>query len=666
VTSSQSTSPATLTPFEEAVRTVRFLSIDAVEKANSGHPGAPMGLATIAVEIFANHLSYNPEDPHWANRDRFILSCGHASMLLYSMLHLTGYDLGVEDLKEFRQWESRTPGHPEFGHTPGVETTTGPLGQGISNAVGLALASKLGGARVNSSAASLIDYNVFCIASDGDLMEGVAYEACSMAGHFKLDNLVVVYDSNNITIDGKAELSFTESVHTRFEGLGWAVQEVDGHDALAIRAALENAKKADRPALIVAKTHIGFGSPSKQDSSASHGSPLGAADVKATKEAAGWPLEPTFHVPSTAPQAFDAQKAKSLQAYQAWQKQVASLAPEAKAKLDVLLGRIVPEDLLKQLVAVAGDKDDATRNHSGRIQQKVAELIPALVGGSADLAGSNKTRIKDSGDITCDDFSQRNFNFGIREHGMGAVMNGLALSGMYIPFGSTFLIFSDYMRPPMRLAGLMNQQAVYVFTHDSIFLGEDGPTHQPVEQLWSMRLVPNLDVVRPADAMECAVAWTHAMTRRDGPTVLSLTRHTVPALDRGSNFDPQTMLDGGYVLSDVEDPELVLIATGSEVSEAITVQKILAKKGKRIRVVSMPCVEAYLRLPQAKRDAVLPPGVRRASYELGVTAPWKAFTGLDGIELGVNTFGASAPWKTLQEKYGVSPEQAAEKILAAL
>lgn len=656
-------SPAAL---EQAIRTVRFLSIDAVEKANSGHPGAPMGLAAIAVEIFANHLVYHPEDPAWPNRDRFVLSCGHASMLIYSMLHLTGYDVSLDDLKNFRQWGSKTPGHPEFGHTPGVETTTGPLGQGISNAVGLALAAKLGGARANDGGSPLIDYNVYTIASDGDIMEGVAYEACSLAGHLKLDNLIVVYDSNNVTIDGKAEVSFTESVGERFTGLGWTVQSVDGHDTVALGAALLKAKKADRPALIVATTKIGFGSPNKEGTSASHGSPLGAAETKATKERAGWPLSPTFYVPEEAYQAFEPRKAANADIYAAWRRRVESLGADAKASLDQLLGRSVPADLLEQLVAIAGDKADATRNHSGRIQQKVAELVPGFLGGSADLAGSVKTRLKDSSDVSAGSFSGRNINFGIREHGMGAVLNGLALSGMFIPFGSTFLIFSDYMRPPMRLAALMKQQVIYVFSHDSIFLGEDGPTHQPVEQLWSMRLVPGLHVVRPADALECAAAWAYALERRDGPTVLSLTRHDVPALTRPAGFTPRDVMDGGYVVSDVENPELVLIGTGSEVCEAIKVQALLAEMGRRIRVVSMPCVDRFLDLPKDKQDRVLPPGVRRASYELGVTGPWGALLGLDGISIGVDTFGASAPYERLQQEYGVAPEQAAEKILAAL
>lgn len=654
------------TPFEQAVHAVRFLSVDAVEKAASGHPGTPMGLATIAVELFANHLVYHPQDPMWPNRDRFVLSCGHASMLIYSMLHLTGYDVSLDDLKDFRQWGSKTPGHPEFGHTPGVETTTGPLGQGISNAVGLALASKLGGARVNESGSSLIDYNVYAIASDGDIMEGVAYESCSLAGHLKLDNLIVFYDDNNITIDGKAEESFSESVAERFRGLGWVVDTIDGHDAGAVGTALGKAQQADRPVLIVAKTKIGFGAPNKEGTSASHGAPLGAEEVKATKELAGWPVSPAFYVPEDAYQAFAPRKKQNAETYEAWKAKVATLSGAQKSKLDVLLGREVPGDLLEQLVEVAGDKDDATRNHSGRVQQKVAELVPALVGGSADLAGSVKTKLKSFADVAAGQFGGRNLNFGIREHGMGAILNGLALSGMFIPFGSTFLIFSDYMRPPMRLAGLMNQQVVYVFSHDSIFLGEDGPTHQPVEQLWAMRLVPNLHVVRPADALECAAAWAYALERRDGPTVLSLTRHTVPALKRPAGFTPRQAMEGGYVVSDASDPELVLIATGSEVSEAVTVQQLLAEKGRRVRVVSMPCVEAFLQLSADKQAAVLPPGVRRASFELGVTAPWRALIGLDGIAIGVDTFGASAPYERLQQEYGVSAAQAAAKILAEL
>jgi transketolase len=660
---------ATMSPFEQAVRTVRFLSIDAVEKANSGHPGAPMGQAGIAVELFTRHLRYNPADPAWPNRDRFVLSCGHASMLLYSVLHLAGYDVTLDDIKQFRQWDSKTPGHPEYGHTPGVETTTGPLGQGIGNAVGMALAAKLAGARVNREGSSVIDYRVFVIASDGDMMEGVAAEASSLAGHLKLDNLVVVYDDNRITIDGKTDIAFTEDVGARYAALGWAVQRVDGHNAEEVRKALDAAVAADRPALILARTHIGFGSPNKQDTSDSHGAALGAAEVKATKEAAGWPLEPTFIVPPEARQPFDAHRKDNLAIYEAWQKLAAGLGPEQKAALDALLSKNVPADLFEKLVAAADKKNDATRSHAGKIQQTVAKLVPSLVGGSADLAGSVKTLIKGSPDVGPGAFEGRNLHFGVREHGMGAVMNGLALSGMFVPYGSTFLIFSDYMRPPMRLAALMNQQAVYVFTHDSVYLGEDGPTHQPVEQLWTLRMTPNLDVVRPADSLECAAAWYHAISRKTGPTVLSLTRHVVPELARPEGFDPKRILDGGYVLADAQNPTLVLIATGSEVSVAVEAKKLLedaslGAKAQRVRIVSMPCVDAFLRLSKSAQDAVLPPGVRRASFEIGITPPWRAITGLDGICIGVDRFGASAPWEVIAEKFGLTAKLVAERILS--
>lgn len=660
-----------MTPFEQAVRTVRFLSVDAVEKAGSGHPGTPMALAGITVDLFTRYLRYNPEDPAWPNRDRFVLSCGHASMLLYSVLHLAGYDLSLEDLRQFRQYESKTPGHPEYSHTPGVETTTGPLGQGLGNAVGMALAAKLAGERVNAPGSSVIDYRVFVLASDGDVMEGVASEAASLAGHLRLDNLIVIYDANQITIDGGTDLTLTEDVGARFASMGWVVSHADGHSPEEMRKALDEALKADRPALIVARTHIGYGSPNKQGTSEAHGAALGADEVRATKEAAGWPLEPTFLVPPEAYEPFRARREENLRVYQEWQKQVAELPAERSRVLETLLNRNVPTDLLEQLVAARSTKPDATRGHAGRIQQKVAELVPNLVGGSADLAGSVKTTIKGSSDIGPGAFSGRNLHFGVREHGMGAILNGLALSGFFVPFGSTFLIFSDYMRPPMRLAALMRQQVVYVFSHDSVYLGEDGPTHQPIEQLWSLRLVPNLDVVRPADSLECAAAWAHAIARHDGPTVLSLTRHTVPELPRPADFDPQQILDGAYVIADATDPTLVLIATGSEVSVALEAKAHLERaelgaRAQRVRVVSMPCVEAFLRLPADKRDQILLPGVRRATFELGVTAPWKAIAGLDGICIGLDRFGVSAPLQHIAEKLGFTAPQVAERILAEL
>jgi transketolase len=653
--------------FADAVHTVRFLAVDAVEKANSGHPGAPMALAGIAVEVFARHLRYVPEAPHWANRDRFVLSCGHASMLLYALLHLAGYGVTLDDIKNFRQWDSRTPGHPEHGLTPGVETTTGPLGQGFGNAVGMALASKLMASRVNQAGSTIIDYRVFVLASDGDVMEGVCYESASIAGHLGLDNLIVVYDDNRITIDGSTELAFSEDVGARFEACGWHVQRVDGHDPAQVRAALERAAAASgKPKLVVARTRIAIGAPTKEGTAESHGAALGAKEVEATKRAAGWPLEPTFHVAGAAREAFTERVEQNRAEYVEWQTAVSELSRDRAELWQRLSTRAVPEDIFQQLLGVAAAKADATRNHAGKIQQRVAELVPSLVGGSADLAGSAKTTIEKSPDVRRGDFSGRNLHFGVREHAMGAIMNGLALSGAFIPYGSTFLIFSDYMRPAIRLASLMEQQVVLVYSHDSVFLGEDGPTHQPIEQIWSLRLIPNLHLYRPADAMECAAAWTHALKRGQAPTAIVLSRQKVPAIERPQGFDAQLLLDGAYVLLDVEGPELVLIATGSEVHVAVEASRILAKGGRRIRVVSAPCLEAFAELPKARQDQILPPGVRRASIEAGRSTPWRSLVGPDGITVGIDRFGASAPWEVIAEKLGLTAQKVADRLAAEL
>jgi transketolase len=653
--------------FADAVHTVRFLAVDAVEKANSGHPGAPMALAGIAVEVFARHLRYVPEAPHWANRDRFVLSCGHASMLLYALLHLAGYGVTLDDIKNFRQWDSRTPGHPEHGLTPGVETTTGPLGQGFGNAVGMALASKLMASRVNQAGSTIIDYRVFVLASDGDVMEGVCYESASIAGHLGLDNLIVVYDDNRITIDGSTELAFSEDVGARFEACGWHVQRVDGHDPAQVRAALERAAAASgKPKLVVARTRIAIGAPTKEGTAESHGAALGAKEVEATKRAAGWPLEPTFHVAGGAREAFTERVEQNRAEYVEWQTAVSELSRDRAELWQRLSTRAVPEDIFQQLLGVAAAKADATRNHAGKIQQRVAELVPSLVGGSADLAGSAKTTIEKSPDVRRGDFSGRNLHFGVREHAMGAIMNGLALSGAFIPYGSTFLIFSDYMRPAIRLASLMEQQVVLVYSHDSVFLGEDGPTHQPIEQIWSLRLIPNLHLYRPADAMECAAAWTHALKRGQAPTAIVLSRQKVPAIERPQGFDAQLLLDGAYVLLDVEGPELVLIATGSEVHVAVEASRILAKGGRRIRVVSAPCLEAFAELPKARQDQILPPGVRRASIEAGRSTPWRSLVGPDGITVGIDRFGASAPWEVIAEKLGLTAQKVADRLAAEL
>ncbi len=655
-----------MSAFEQAVHTVQFLSVDGVEKANSGHPGTPMALAGITVDIFTRHLRYNPADPAWPNRDRFVLSCGHASMLLYSVLHLAGYDLPLSQLEDFRQWGSKTPGHPEFGHTPGVETTTGPLGQGVGNAVGMAIASKMLGARINTPESTLIDYRVFALCSDGDLMEGVASEAASIAGHLRLDNLVVVYDDNHITIDGHTDITFSEDVGKRFEAYGWFVQHVSGHEPGEVRAALDKAVKADRPALIVARTHIAIGAPHKQDTSGAHGSPLGKEEVEATKKAAGWPLEPTFYIPDEARQPFEQRKKENQPLYEAWQSVAGSLEGERGELWRQLSERSVPENVFEELLAAAEQKKDATRSLASKIEQRAAELVPSLVGGAADLASSTRTNIKGGGDIARGEFAGKNLHFGIREHGMGAILNGMAVGGAFIPFGSTFLIFSDYMRPSMRLAALMSIQVVYVFTHDSVFLGEDGPTHQSIEQLASLRLIPNLDVVRPADALECAAAWTHALSRRDAPTVLALSRQKVPPLERAADFAPEMMLKGAYVLADSDQPEVVLIATGSEVHVAVEAKQLLEAKGHGARVVSAPCWEAFSRLPAAEQDAVLGRGVRRVTIEAGRTTPWRAVAGSDGICIGIDRFGASAPAERIAEEFGLTGQKIAERILAEL
>jgi transketolase len=653
-----------MSDFEQAVRTVQFLSVDAVEKANSGHPGTPMALAGIAVELFTKHLRYNPADPTWSNRDRFVLSCGHASMLLYSTLHLAGYGVSLDDLKAFRQWGSKTAGHPEHGHAPGIETTTGPLGQGIGNAVGMAIASKLLAARVNTPSETLIDYRVYVLASDGDVMEGVAMEASSVAGHLGLDNLIVLYDDNRITIDGSTDLTFTEDVAKRYEAYGWATDKVDGHDPAAVHAAIERAKTVKgKPTFIVARTHIAIGAPTKQDTSSAHGSPLGATEVAGAKKAAGWPLEPTFHVPAEAKAPFARRVSEVKPAYDAWKKLEAGLSGDRAALWQKLSKREVPANILAELVAATPAGVKATRVLAGVAEQKAAALIPTLVGGAADLAGSTNTTIKDGGDVATGKFAGRNFHFGIREHGMGAILNGLALSG-FIPFGSTFLIFSDYMRPSIRLAGLMGLQVVYVFTHDSVFLGEDGPTHQPIEQLSSLRLIPNVHVVRPADAVECAAAWARALERRDGPTVLALSRQNLPVLERAAGFDPRRILDGAYVLSDAENPDLVLIATGSEVALALETRKVLTEKGKRVRVVSAPCLEAFTALPASAQEAVLGKGVRRVSLEAGRTTAWHGIVGDAGLCIGIDRFGASAPASELAEHLGLTAAKVAAKILA--
>lgn len=651
--------------FEAAVNSIKFLSAEAVEKAKSGHPGTPMALAGITADLFTRYLRYNPRDPSWANRDRFVLSCGHASMLLYSTLHLAGYDLPKQELENFRQWDSKTPGHPEFGHTVGVETTTGPLGQGVSTAVGMALSSKLLAARVNTSQSTLINYRVFVLASDGDLMEGVASEASSLAGHWALDNLVLIYDANNITIDGKAEVAFTEDVQKRYEAYGWTVWNVDGHNPEQVRRALDEATGGGTtPKLIIAKTHIGIGAPTKQDTSAAHGSPLGRAELEGARKNAGWPLEPFFHIPDEAYSLFRQRVEAVATEYTAWQAAVQALSGEDKQTWEVFTNNAPPADLLDQLVAAHETQKSATRASGSKVLQAAAKLLPRIVSGSADLNSSTKTDIKDGGFVSAGNYVGRNLRYGVREHAMGAVANGLSLGG-FIPVTSTFLIFSDYLRPTLRLAAMMNRQSVFVFTHDSFYVGEDGPTHQPIEQIASLRLIPGLDVFRPADGLECAGAWASALSRTDGPTVLALTRQDLPALERPANFKPADMLRGGYVLREAADPTLVIIATGSEVSAAVEAAALLEAKGQRVRIVSMPCVELFFRQEQQYRDSVLG-NARRVVCEAGHSAGLGRLLGNDGIAISIDHYGASAPAEILADKFGFTGQRVAERIQQSL
>jgi transketolase len=651
--------------FDQAVATIRMLAVDAVEKAKSGHPGTPMALAQIALEIWLRHLRYDPAAPDWPDRDRFILSNGHASMLLYALLHLAGFDLPMEELKRFRQLGSRTPGHPESHRAPGIEVTTGPLGQGLGNAVGIAASLAMLGARFDAGG-PLIDGRVFGLCSDGDMMEGVASEASSLAGHLGLSNLIFVYDDNRITIDGKTDLAFTEDVGRRYEAYGWFVQHIDGHDRPQIQAALDRAVgEPARPSLIVARTHIGIGSP-KVDSEKAHGEPLGPDAVKATKQALGWPLAPTFLVPDEVRALFAERAAEGRKAREIWDQRLAAFLAKGGEPAQLyrkMISREVPPDLFDELCRAAPEKDASTRVEAGILEQRAAALVPSLAGGAGDLNPSTMTFIQGSPAIRRGDFTGRNIHFGVREHAMGAFVNGMAAADGFIPFGSTFLIFSDYMRASIRLAALAHLQSIFVFTHDSAYLGEDGPTHQPVEHLWALRLIPHLDVVRPCDALECAAAWTHALARRDGPTALALSRQKLPNLPRPEGFDRTLMLRGAYAIAESAGaPTLVVIATGSEVETAIGVKRLLDAEGERVRVVSAPCWEEFQRQDEAYRARLLPEGVRRAVIELGVTEPWRGVVGPGGVVVGHDDFGASAPAEAIREAFGFTPEAAAAKI----
>jgi transketolase len=674
-----------------AVNTIKMLAVDGVEQAKSGHPGMPMGTADLAFLLWIRQLRFDPKAPDWPDRDRFVLSAGHGSMLLYAMLHLSGYDLPLDEIRRFRQWESMTPGHPEHGCAPGVETTTGPLGQGFGNAVGMAIAAKMLAARFNTPDHPIVGHRVWAIASDGDIMEGVQAEAASIAGHLGLGNLTVIYDDNHISIEGDTALAFSEDVTQRFGSYGWTVRAIDGHDHAQIAAALEAAaRETVRPMLIRARTHIGHGSPGRHDSAEAHGAPLGPEETAATRKAIGWPAEP-FHVPAEVRALFAERAAAGARARQEWRTRFETWSqahPDKRAAWDRYIGRAVPADIMERLLATlpATPKPEATRVTAGKILQKAAELVPSIAGGSADLEPSTMTFLKGIEAVRRESFAGRNFHFGIREHGMGAVLNGMALHGGPIPYGATFLIFSDYMRPPIRLAAMAGLQVIYVFTHDSIFLGEDGPTHQPIEQIASLRLVPNLQVIRPADGPETAMAWAAALLRRAGPTALILTRQAVPPLPRAQGFDPQSMRRGGYILSEAgpqaggppgagprsagaggaasQSPApLVFVATGSEVAVALEAQAILAGKEIGSRVVSMPCPGEFLAQPEPYRRGVLPRGARAVVIEAARLSGWEAVVGPDALLLGIDRFGASAPGKVLAEKFGLTGPQVADKVL---
>lgn len=653
-----------------AANTVRMLAADAVERAQSGHPGMPMGAADYATVLWTRFLRHNPADPAWPDRDRFVLSAGHGSMLLYALLHLSGYDLPLEELQRFRQWGSKTPGHPEHNHTPGVETTTGPLGQGFANGVGMAIAAKMTQARYNTPDMPLFSHHIYGVVSDGDLMEGVTAEAASLAGHLKLGNLIYFYDDNQISIEGSTDLAFTEDRAKRFEAYGWQVIQIDGHDPAAIEAAIL-AAKADgtRPALIVARTTIAWGSPQKANTAESHGAPLGAAELAATKANLGWPAEPAFYVPEQV-RALYAQRREALQAeYEAWQQRLAAWQqahPELAADWARAQALALPDDLEEQLLAALPGKTNATRRLSGAVLQRAAELAPYLVGGSADLSPSTNTIMDAYDSIGPGRFGGRNFHFGVREHGMGAVLNGIALYGGFRPYGATFLVFADYMRPPIRLASMMKLPVIYVFTHDSIFVGEDGPTHEPVEQIASLRLIPGLTVLRPADRPEVAAAWAWALRSRQGPAALILTRQSVPDVTRQTPFSIAAFNRGAYVVAETAGraPEVVLVGTGSELQLAVQAMAALEAEGYAARVVSMPSRELFMRQEAAFREALLPAAARKVVIEAGTRFGWGDVVGSDALMITQDTYGHSAPYEVLAKELGFNPAAVNARVLA--
>jgi transketolase len=672
------------------VNTIRFLSVDAVQKANSGHPGLPLDAAPMAYVTWTRALRHNPRNPRWADRDRFVLSAGHGSMLLYSLLHLTGYDLPLGEIENFRQWGSKAPGHPERGHTPGVEVTTGPLGQGLANAVGMAMAEAHLAARYNRPDLAVVDHRTYVLASDGDLMEGVASEAASLAGHLRLGKLTCLYDDNRVTLSAGTDMTFSEDRARRFEAYGWHTVTVeDGNDLAAIEAALGAARsEVSRPSLILVRTHIGFGSPNKHDTFEAHGSPLGADEVRLTKQNLGWPVEPAFLIPPEALAHFRKAIERGAREESEWSQRMADYASafsDEARELQQRLGGELPAGWDADIPGFPADaKGVSTRVASGKVMSAIAPRVPALCGGSADLDPSTFTRLEGRGDFQALaaegldtqgssgggwSYAGRNFHFGVREHAMGAIANGIAAHGGVVPFGATFLIFSDYMRPAIRLAALMGLHVIHVFTHDTIALGEDGPTHQPVEQLASLRAIPDLTVIRPCDANETAVAWRVALEARDRPVLLALSRQNLATLDRSRYASAEGLRRGAYVLLDAPNgkPALILIASGSEVGLICAAAERLTSEGIAVRCVSMPSWDLFEALPKAERDAVLPPDVHaRLGVEAGISQGWDRYVGAKGAFLGVDRFGASAPSDVLLREYGFTVDNVCTRARALI
>jgi len=675
---------------ELCINTIRFLSVDAVQKANSGHPGLPLGAAPMAYVLWTKFLQHNPANPQWFNRDRFVLSAGHGSMLLYSLLHLTGYDLSLEDIKQFRQWGSKAPGHPERGLTPGVETTTGPLGQGFANGVGMAIAEAYLAARYNKHENEIINHYTYGLVSDGDLMEGVSAEAAPLAGHLKLGKLIYLYDNNHITLASATPVTFTEDHAKRFEAYGWHTQSIeDGNDLEAIENAIHAAQlETERPSLILVRTHIGYGSPNKQDKCSAHGSPLGADEVKLTKENLNWPVEPAFLIPKEAELHFHKAIRKGEQLEKEWEKEFTTYKkeyPELALELFYLInGKLTPEWSANIPQFPPDDKGMSTRVASGKIMQAFYHNLPGFIGGSADLNTSTYTELKDAGNFENPamavgdlqgsaaggwSYAGRNLQFGVREHGMASISNGMAAHGGILPFCATFLTFSDYMRPAIRLAALMELNTVFVFTHDSIAMGEDGPTHQPIEHLAALRAIPRLIVIRPCDANETAMAWRMAIESHKAPVALILSRQDLPTIDRKKFASADWLRFGAYILSYAPDvnPELILIATGSEVHLIVEAQKKLSEQNIAVRLVSMPSWELFEAQSQVYRDTVLPPAVSsRIAVEAGVTQGWDKYVGDKGEVIGIDTFGASAPGEVMMREYGFTVENICERAIALL